>query len=177
MHADAIVPARHVETLAAEASGPSANAVAIVGGRIVAVGDMTESADPAARGRRTRGLLDHGAVVALGSDRPIGPGDPRIGLADCRLRRPVEEPGTAPVRPAQAISAREVYTGMTGAAAHAAGASHDLGRIAPGHLADLTVLAANTLDLAPEAQPGDTVLAAVVGGAVQHHTNSAEGNP
>ncbi|MGW0811910.1 amidohydrolase family protein [Streptomyces viridiviolaceus] len=112
--------------------------------------------------------------MALGSDRPIGPGDPRIGLADCRLRRPVEEPGTAPVRPAQAISARAAYTGMTAAAAHAAGASDDLGR--SGHLADLTAFAANPLDLVPEAQPGDTVLATVVGGAVQHHTNSAEGN-
>lgn len=132
--------------------------------------------DRVARGWRTRDLLDHGAVVALGSDWPIGPGDPRIGLADCQLRRPVEEPDTAPVQPEQAITAREAYTGMTGAAAYAAGASDDLGRIAPGHLADLTVFAANPLDLAPDAQPGNAVLATVVGGTVQLHTNSAEGN-
>ncbi|MFI8950353.1 amidohydrolase [Streptomyces sp. NPDC053750] len=132
--------------------------------------------DRVARGWRTRDLLDHGAVVALGSDWPIGPGDPRIGLADCQLRRPVEEPDTAPVQPEQAISAREAYTGMTAAAAYAAGASDDLGRIARGHLADLTVFATNPLDLAPDAQPGNAVLATVVGGTVQLHTNSAEGN-
>ncbi|MFJ9680394.1 amidohydrolase [Streptomyces sp. NPDC101194] len=131
--------------------------------------------DRVAHGWRTRDLLDHGAVVALGSDWPIGPGDPRIGLADCQLRRPVEEPYTAPVQPGQAISAREAYTGMTAAAAYAAGASAELGRIAPGCLADLTVFAANPLDLAPEAQPGNAVLATVVGGAVQLHTNTAKG--
>ncbi|WP_217144501.1 amidohydrolase [Streptomyces sp. AC627_RSS907] len=132
--------------------------------------------DRAARGWRTRDLLDHGAVVALGSDWPIGPGDPRVGLADCQLRRPVEEPDTAPVQPGQAISAREAYTGMTASAAHAAGASDDLGRITAGHLADLTVFAANPLDLTPDAQAGNQVLATVVGGTVQVHMNSAEGN-
>ncbi|WSX33084.1 amidohydrolase family protein [Streptomyces sp. NBC_00984] len=113
--------------------------------------------------------------MALGSDWPIGPGDPRIGLADCQLRRPVEESDAAPVQPGQAVSAREAYTGMTGAAAYAAGASAELGRIAPGCLADLTVFAANPLDLDPEAQPGNAVLATVVGGAVQLHTNTAKG--
>jgi predicted amidohydrolase YtcJ len=133
--------------------------------------------DRVARGWRTRDLLDHGAVVALGSDWPIGPGDPRVGLADCQLRRPVEEPDAAPVQPGQALSAREAYAGMTIAAAYTAGASHELGRIAPGHLADLTVFAANPLDLAPEAQPGNAVLATVVGGAVRLHPNTAKGRP
>ncbi|WP_032751241.1 amidohydrolase [Streptomyces sp. NRRL B-1381] len=132
--------------------------------------------DRVAHGWRTRDLLDHGAVVALGSDWPIGPGDPRTGLADCQLRRPVEEPETAPVQPGQAISAREAYLGMTAAAAYAAGASDELGKIAPGRLADLTVFATNPLGLAPDAQPDNAVLATVVGGAVRLHTNCAEGN-
>ncbi|MCX4683436.1 amidohydrolase [Kitasatospora purpeofusca] len=123
----------------------------------------------AARGWRTRDLLDHGAVVALGSDWPIGPGDPRVGLADCQLRRPVEEPDAAPVQPGQAVTAREAYRAMTVAAAYAAGADGELGRIAPGFTADLTVLAANPLDLDPGAQAVNPVLATVVGGAVQLH--------
>nr|WES10821.1 amidohydrolase family protein [Streptomyces sp.] len=120
-----------------------------------------------AHGWRTRDLLDHGATVVLGSDWPIGPGDPRVGLADCQLRRPVEEPDTQPVQPGQALTAREAYAGMTAAAAHAAGAADTLGRVAPGYLADLTVFAANPLDLAPDAQPGNAVLATVVGGEVR----------
>ncbi|MFD4907280.1 amidohydrolase [Kitasatospora purpeofusca] len=129
----------------------------------------------AARGWRTRDLLDHGAVVALGSDWPIGPGDPRVGLADCQLRRPVEEPDAAPVQPGQAVTAREAYRAMTVAAAYAAGADGELGRIAPGFTADLTVLAANPLDLDPGAQAVNPVLATVVGGAVQlhHHLGAA----
>ncbi len=125
--------------------------------------------DRAAHGWRTRDLLDHGAVVALGSDWPIGPGDPRVGLADCQLRRPVEEPHAAPVQPDQAITAREAYRGMTVAAAYAAGADGELGRIAPGFTADLTVLAANPLDLDPAAQAANPVLATVVGGVLQLH--------
>ncbi|MEU8137289.1 amidohydrolase [Streptodolium elevatio] len=129
--------------------------------------------DRVAHGWRTRDLLDHGAVVVLGSDWPIGPGDPRVGLADCQLRRPVEEPGTPPVQPGQAVAAREAYAGMTVAAAYAGGVSHELGRVAPGYLADLTVFAANPLDLAPEAQPGNAVLATVVGGLVRTYAGAA----
>ncbi|MFJ8431382.1 amidohydrolase [Kitasatospora sp. NPDC094019] len=125
--------------------------------------------DRAAHGWRTRDLLDHGAVVALGSDWPIGPGDPRVGLADCQLRRPVEDPDAAPVQPGQAITAREAYRGMTTAAAYAAGADGELGRIAPGYTADLTVLAANPLDLDPAAQAVNPVLATVVGGVLHRH--------
>ncbi|MHB9756482.1 amidohydrolase [Streptomyces sp. BYX5S] len=126
--------------------------------------------DRAARGWRTRDLLDHGAVVALGSDWPIGPGDPRTALADCQLRRPVEAPDTAPVQPSQALTAREAYTGMTWAAARTAGTEHEQGRIAPGYLADLTVLAADPLALTPEEQAANPVLATVVAGDVQLHT-------
>ncbi|WP_415949279.1 amidohydrolase [Streptomyces sp. KLOTTS4A1] len=129
--------------------------------------------DRAARGWRTRDLLDAGAVVALGSDWPIGPGDPRTGLADCQLRRPVEEPHTEPVQPAQALDARAAYRGMTWAAARAGGREHELGRIAPGYLADLTVFAANPLGLDPGAQAGNPVLATVVGGSVQAYARPA----
>ncbi|MEU3708627.1 amidohydrolase [Streptomyces catenulae] len=133
--------------------------------------------DRAARGWRTRDLLTHGAVVALGSDWPIGPGDPRVALADCQLRRPVEAPGTAPVQPGQALTAREAYAGMTRATAVAAGRAADLGRIAPGHLADLTVFAADPLTLDPAAQAVNAVLATVVGGHPHRHPTPTEGRP
>ncbi|WP_432190041.1 amidohydrolase [Streptomyces sp. Tue6028] len=118
-----------------------------------------------AHGWRTRDLLDHGAVVALGSDWPIGIGDPRIALADAQLRRPVDEPTAAPVQPGQRISAREAYAGMTIATATAAGAGHRLGRIAPGYAADLAVFAYHPLDLTPEQQAVNPVLATFVDGS------------
>ncbi|MGW8376783.1 amidohydrolase [Streptomyces sp. ODS28] len=124
----------------------------------------------AAHGWRTRDLLDAGATVALGSDWPIGVGDPRTALADAQLRRPVEESGAAPVQPDQRITAREAYAGMTRATAVAAGAAGRLGRIAPGHAADLAVFAADPLGLSPEDQAANPVLATVVGGRVLQHT-------
>ncbi|MFE3111792.1 amidohydrolase [Kitasatospora indigofera] len=122
-----------------------------------------------AHGWRTRDLLDHGAVVALGSDWPIGVADPRTALADAQLRRPVEQPDAAPVQPGQRITAREAYAGMTRAPAVAAGAAGRLGRIAPGHLADLTVFARNPLDLTPGEQAANPVLATVVDGTPLLH--------
>ncbi|MFJ8038971.1 amidohydrolase [Kitasatospora sp. NPDC096147] len=132
-------------------------------------------AERAARGWRTRDLLDHGAVVALGSDWPIGEGDPRAALADAQLRRPVDSPDTAPVQPGQGITAREAYAGMTRATAVAAGAEARLGRIAPGYLADLTVFAADPLDLTPDQQAANPVLATVVDGRPLLHTTAGAG--
>ncbi|MER8188636.1 amidohydrolase family protein [Kitasatospora sp. NPDC094015] len=125
-----------------------------------------------AHGWRTRDLLDHGATIALGSDWPIGVADPRTALADAQLRRPVEQPDTAPVQPGQRITAREAYAAMTHAPAAAAGATGRLGRIAPGHLADLTVFARNPLDLTPEEQAANPVLATIVDGTPLHHAPS-----
>ncbi|NRQ39476.1 amidohydrolase family protein [Nonomuraea sp. NN258] len=122
----------------------------------------------AARGWRCRDLRERGAVVALGSDWPIGCADPRILLADTQLRRPVERPGTAPVQPAQGLTARMAYEGLTTHAALAAGRAGSQGRIAPGYDADFTVFAENPLGLTPERQAGNPVLATVVDGRVQH---------
>ncbi|MGW5648866.1 amidohydrolase [Saccharopolyspora sp. NPDC003752] len=121
-----------------------------------------------AHGWRTRDLIDHGATVALGSDWPIGVGDPRVALADAQLRRPVDEPDALPVQPGQRITAREAHAGMTRATAIAAGAGDRLGRIAPGYLADLTVFAENPLTLSPERQAANPILATVVDGTVRH---------
>ncbi|HEY0890467.1 MAG TPA: amidohydrolase [Nocardioides sp.] len=117
-----------------------------------------------ARGWRIRDLLDHGAVVALSSDWPIGVADPRVALADAQLRRPVDAPGRARTQPDQAISAAEAYRAMTQAPAVASGTTHTHGRVATGYAADLTVLAQDPLRLPPEAQAVNPVLATFVGG-------------
>lgn|GEM_PF-314711 len=132
-------------------------------------------AERAAHGWRTRDLLDHGTVVALGSDWPIGPGDPRVQLADAQLRRPVESPDIAPVQPEQAITVDEAYRGMTLGPALAVGAERSLGRVEPGYLADLTIFARDPRDLSPEEQAVNPVLATVVDGELfVHRTGEAE---
>ncbi|WP_067179533.1 amidohydrolase [Microtetraspora niveoalba] len=125
-------------------------------------------AERASRGWRCRDLRERGAVVALGSDWPIGTADPRVLLADAQLRRPVEEPGTAPVQPEQALTARMAYEGLTTHAAIAAGRATSRGRVAPGYEADFTLFAENPLRLTPERQAVNPVIATVVDGRPQH---------
>ncbi|WP_169251796.1 hypothetical protein [Brevibacterium sp. 'Marine'] len=52
-------------------------------------------------------MLDAGAILALGSDYPVAPYEILKIMADAQLRRPVDEPETAPILPDQALTAAE----------------------------------------------------------------------
>ncbi|NUL44641.1 amidohydrolase [Cellulosimicrobium funkei] len=125
----------------------------------------------AARGWRCRDLRNIGVTLALGSDWPVTPVDPRAMLADAQLRRPVERPHVAPVQPDQALTALQSYEGYTTHAARAAGHEKTRGAIKIGYVADLTVLAANPLRLSPEQQARNCVIATVVAGRVRQPRN------
>ncbi len=114
-----------------------------------------------------RDLMDAGAVIALGSDWPVTPADPRIGLAWARLRR---RPGGAdpPYRPDQAMTAEQALAGYTAGAAWAAGEEHVSGRVAEGMRADLTGFAADPVELPADELPALPVLLTVSGGEVTH---------
>ncbi|MFC4069837.1 amidohydrolase [Actinoplanes subglobosus] len=122
------------------------------------------------RAFRARDLRDRGARLALGSDWPIAPFDPRAILAAARLRRPAGEPGTAPVLPEQALTARMALEGYTTEAAAAAGLSGESGRLLPGHRADLTVFGLDPLTAAPDEFAGSPVLLTVVDGRIAHRS-------
>ncbi|HKT55251.1 MAG TPA: amidohydrolase family protein, partial [Microbacterium sp.] len=104
----------------------------------------------AARGWRCRDIRDAGGILALGSDWPITPYDPRAMMADAILRRPALRPDVAPVQPEQALTALMALEGYTSHAAAAAGLSDVTGTITPGKRADLTVFAADPLATPPE---------------------------
>jgi predicted amidohydrolase YtcJ len=82
-----------------------------------------------------RPLLDAGAVLAFGSDAPVEPADPLLGLdaATSWRRRAAWHPELA-LTPAQALRA------YTAGPAYAAGMEDRLGRLRPGLLCDLTVI-------------------------------------
>jgi predicted amidohydrolase YtcJ len=82
-----------------------------------------------------RRLHDAGAVLAFGSDAPVEPADPLLGLdaATSWRRRAGWHPELA-LTPAQALRA------YTSGAAYAAGMEDRLGRLRPGLLCDLTVV-------------------------------------
>lgn len=120
----------------------------------------------AARGWRCRDLREAGVTVALGSDWPITPYDPRAMMADSILRRPVESPGIAPVQPEQALTALMALEGYTSHAAAAAGLSLEWGSIAVGKRADLTVFARDPLAVTPEDLARTAVVATLVDGVL-----------
>ena len=117
-----------------------------------------------------RDLVDAGVVLALGSDWPVAPYDPRLTLAAAQLRRPARRPDLGPVVASQGLTAAQALYGMTEAPAFAAGAEVRLGRVAPGYLADLTVWAADPLAV-PAAEIADVpITLTVVDGRLVHRS-------
>lgn len=122
------------------------------------------------RAWRCRDLLDAGAILTLGSDWPIAPFDPRGIIAEAQLRRPADRPDLGPVRPGQALTARQALHGYTTAPALAASAEHDTGRIAPGYRADLTAFAASPLKTPAAELPDVPITLTTVDGIIRHQT-------
>ncbi len=87
-----------------------------------------------------RTLLDHGAVLALGSDCPVASPNPFWGIhaAVTRQRRDGEPAGGW--HPEQRLSVAEAIAGYTLGPAYASGQLAAQGSISPGKLADLVVL-------------------------------------
>ncbi|GGQ11381.1 amidohydrolase family protein [Streptomyces mutabilis] len=126
----------------------------------------------ASRAWRCRDLHDSGAVVALDSDWPIAPYPPLGVMADARHRRPTRDLSRAPHGPEQALTSLEALRGMTVNAAYAAGEEHETGRIAVGHRADLTVLAADPLTVPATEPAGVPVLSTLLDGDPTHRAAS-----
>lgn len=112
---------------------------------------------------RVRSLIEAGVVVALGSDWPTGPFDPRTIMAMARTRR---APGTGmdPVLPAEAVTARQALTAYTSAVATLHGTETTEGVIALGALADLTIFESDPLTVEADALEDVPVLATFVAG-------------
>src|SRR6185436_10686702 len=87
-----------------------------------------------------RALLDAGARVAFGSDWFVAPPTPLEGMYAAVTRRTLDDKNPDGWVPAQRITVEEALTAYTHTAAFASFAEHDRGAIAPGMLADLTVI-------------------------------------
>lgn len=97
---------------------------------------------------RLRDVKDAGLVLALGSDWPIAPFDPRLIMADAQTRRRTEVPGSDSAQPRHKLSALEALEGYTVNVHESTGALG--GRIDVGMPADLSVFAADPLTASPE---------------------------
>lgn len=113
-----------------------------------------------------RSWLDGGVVVGGGSDSPVTPFQPLLGLWQARTRHIA---GTdEPVGRLQAVTGEEALALYTRDAAYVSFSEHERGMLRPGLLADWTVLSLDPVTCDPEALRDARVLATAVDGRVVH---------
>jgi predicted amidohydrolase YtcJ len=108
-----------------------------------------------------RSLLDAGITVAGSSDYTCAPFEPLLGIQSCVTRQTLN--GLSLGR-SQRITSYEALWIYTVGSAIATGEATEKGRIAPGYLADFTVLGADPLEVAPSEIASIPVLDTWVGG-------------
>ncbi len=118
-----------------------------------------------------KALLEAGTALAFGSDCPVEVCDPRAGIHAAVTRRRADgSPGPDGWQPAQRVSVEEAVRAYTMGAAYAAGRETELGSVARGKLADLTVMDHDIFSIDPHAIPSAPVAGVMVGGRWVYRT-------
>jgi predicted amidohydrolase YtcJ len=94
-------------------------------------------------------LLDHGATLAFGSDWPVAPLDPILGIYAAATRRTLDGKHPGGWIPEQRISVAEAVHAYTMGSALAERQEAEKGSIEPGKLADLVALSDDIFTIAP----------------------------
>jgi predicted amidohydrolase YtcJ len=113
-----------------------------------------------------RSFLDAGVTVAGSSDYPCGPYEPLLGIQSMVTRTGADD--GEPVGLSQRVSAEEALRIFTLGSAAAEGVDDSRGRLAPGYLADFTVLDENPLTADPHGIASIPVRATYVAGEPVH---------
>ena len=96
-----------------------------------------------------RSFLDHGVRLAFGSDWTVAPLDPILGVYAAVTRRTTDGKNPGGWYPEEKITVEEALRAYTIAGAYAAFEEHKKGTIAPGKLADFTVLSEDPFRVDP----------------------------
>lgn len=110
-----------------------------------------------------RSLRESGTRLAFGSDCPVEPLNPFLGLHAAVTRQRAGQPAGG-WQPQEKLSPEEAYRGYTEGAAWASGEEQSKGRLAAGMLADFILVSDDPLTCAPETIDGIMVHATYVGG-------------
>jgi hypothetical protein len=113
-----------------------------------------------------RSFLDHGVTLAFGTDWPVAPLDPMLGLYAAVTRATVDGKNPEGWIPEEKISLPEAVAAYTMGAAFAEFQDREKGSITPGKLADIVILSDNIFDLKPEVIRDVKVKTTIVGGKV-----------
>lgn len=98
-----------------------------------------------------KSLLDAGATLAFGSDWPVAPLDPVLGIYAAVTRRTLDGRNPQGWTPEQRITVAQAVHAYTMGSAYAEHQEKVKGSIEPGKLADLVVLSDDIFTLPPEA--------------------------
>lgn len=116
-----------------------------------------------------RSLHDTGALLVFGSDAPVEPIEPLLGIhAAVSRRRADGAPGPNGWYPEQRLTMAETLHAFTTAAAVTAGQEARLGSISPGKLADLTIFDQDIFTVAAAELPAVTIAGTVVDGRFRY---------
>jgi predicted amidohydrolase YtcJ len=113
-----------------------------------------------------RSLLDAGAMVTFGSDWTVAPLSPLLGIYAAVTRRTIDGRNPDGWIPEQKITVEEALRCYTVNSAYAMFAEREVGRIAPGMLADVVVLSDDLFAIAPEEIENVNVDLTILGGDV-----------
>jgi hypothetical protein len=94
-----------------------------------------------------RSLLDHGALLAMGSDAPVAPLNPLWGVQTAVTRQDEWQEPAGGWYPQEKLSVAEAIYGYTMGPARLAGRQQQQGSITPGKWADLIVLSRNLFEI------------------------------
>ncbi len=113
-----------------------------------------------------RTLLDTNAVLAFGSDSPVAPLNPLLGLYAAVTRRTLDDKNPNGWIPEQKISVEEAVRAFTHGSAYAEFQENEKGTIAAGKLADLVILSDDIFTINPNDIRNAKVITTIVDGRV-----------
>jgi predicted amidohydrolase YtcJ len=113
-----------------------------------------------------KSFLDSGTTLALGSDWPVAPLNPLMGIYAAVTRQTTDGKNPDGWFPEQKIPLEEAIKGFTLNGAYAQFSEKDKGSIEVGKLADLVVLDQNLFDIAPAKIKDAKVALTIAGGRI-----------
>jgi len=113
-----------------------------------------------------RSMVDAGAPLAFGTDWPVAPLNPLLGVYAAVTRATLDGKHPDGWFPEQRLTLEEALRAYTQGSAYAAFEEKDKGTIAPGKLADLVVLSDDLFSIPPARIKDVRVVLTVVGGKV-----------
>ena len=119
-----------------------------------------------------KSMLNAGAELAFGSDWPVAPLDPLLGIYAAVTRATLDGKNPGGWFPEERLTVEDALRAYTLGAAYAAFQEKEKGAISPGKLADVVVLSDDLLRIRPERIKDVQVDITIVGGKVVYKRSS-----